>query len=109
MEIGGHGSPSRKREATIAVTSRDPVDEMKDVLRETLRANALELVGAATHGEPVISERALDDLARGLLARKVAEPSRVLGHFEPIHSKRHDRDDTREDCPECWEGAARNA
>jgi len=56
----------------------DPVDEMREVIRETLRANALELVGAATHGEPVISERALDDLARGLLARRVAEPSRVL-------------------------------
>ena len=55
----------------------DPVDEMKEVLRETLLANDLTLWSAS--GAHVFnSETALNGLARGLLARKVAEPSRTL-------------------------------
>ena len=55
----------------------DPVDEMKAVLSETLRANDLELWSAS--GAHVFnSDTALDGLARGLLARKVAEPSAAL-------------------------------
>jgi len=60
----------------------DPVDEMKAVLSETLRANDLQLWSAS--GAHVFnSETALVGLARGLLARKVAEPSRVLDPADP--------------------------
>lgn len=56
----------------------DPIDELTEVLRETLRANDLTLWSAS--GAHIFnSETALDGLARGLLARKVAEPSRVIG------------------------------
>ena len=55
----------------------DPIDEMVAVLREALAANDLTLRSPSTHDRPYADDRALDMLARGLLARRVAEPSRV--------------------------------
>jgi hypothetical protein len=64
----------------------DPVDEMVRVLTETLAANALRLTtsrggyvgGGQPHATVESDPGATDAIARGLLARKVAEPSRTL-------------------------------
>lgn len=64
----------------------DPVDELAAVLGETLRANALRLTttrggyvgGGQPHPELSSDAGAIEAIARGLLARRVAEPSRTL-------------------------------
>lgn len=55
----------------------DPVDEMMVVLRDALRANDL-MLWSASGADAFNGDTALEGLARGLLARKVAEPSRTL-------------------------------
>lgn len=65
----------------------DPVDEMVAVLRETMRANDVTFWSAS--GAHVFnSETAIEGVARGLLARKVAEPSRVPSSKPPPRSLR---------------------
>ena len=64
----------------------DPVDELATVLSQTLAANALRLTtsrggyvgGGQPHATIESDPGATEAIARGLLARKVAEPSRVL-------------------------------
>ncbi len=64
----------------------DPIDEMAAVIRETLAANALMLTssrggyvgGGNPHPTRDSDPAAVDAIARGLLARRVAEPSRAL-------------------------------
>lgn len=64
----------------------DPIDEMVRVIEQTLAANALRLTtvrggyvgGSQPHPTLPSDPGAVEAVARGLLARKVAEPSRVL-------------------------------